>query len=92
MRIFCIHMLIFFMMLFLVFVLCSHAAANVPFLLVYFKNFLDGRVHLRAYYGKLFGYVFMYGCRKLETFRQCLSPRKDLEKCQYVRPCRPQYD
>lgn len=70
------HMLTVFAMLFLVFVLCSHAAANVTFLLVYFKDLLDGRVHLRAYYWKLFGYVFMYGCRKLEMTRQCRSLQK----------------
>lgn len=77
MRIFCIHMLIVFMMLFLVFVLCSHAAPNVPFLLVDLQDLLNSGVHLRAYYGKLFGNVFMYGCRKLETIRQYQFHRKD---------------
>ena len=60
MRIFCIHMLSVFVMLFLIFVLCSHAAPNVPFLLVDLENFLNSGVHLRADHGKLFGNVFMY--------------------------------
>lgn len=69
-------MLIVFVMLFLIFVLCGHTAANVTFLLVYFKYLLDSGVHLRADHGKLFGYVFMYGCHKLETIRQCRSLQK----------------
>lgn len=46
--------------LFLVFVFCRHTPANVALLLIYFQNFFNGRVHLRTYDGKLFGYVFMY--------------------------------
>ena len=66
-----------FLRLFFILMLCSHSAADMPFLLVYLKDFLDGRVHLRAYNGKLFSYIFMYGCRKSEMIHQYRSHRKD---------------